>query len=602
MLSYHKPLWQYLPSYLLLSLMGILFGLINFTLLIPLLEVLFQSDALDATPALVPSRTLDVKAYFDYYFRSMAYQYGASGALQFVCGVIGVSVFLASFFRYFAFRLINGVRIRIVEKLRGDVYGHLTRLHLGYFTNERKGDLMSRMTNDVQEVENSLVNSLRSAFKGPLTIIVYFLALFYISFKLSIFTFIFLPISGGIIAELTKRLKRHGKQSQDLLGQLLGVVDETLSGIKIIKAFTAEDTIKAHFLDRNQRYARVSLKTENKRDLASPLSEFLGVLVMIGIILYGGSLVLDQELSPETFIAYLAIFSQIIAPIKTFSNMLGQVQRGIASAERLLELLAVRPHIMAPPNPVPLNAFREAVHFERISFAYDERKALDNICFTLHKGEVVALVGPSGGGKSTLANLLPRFYDPTQGRILLDGHDIRDYNPQDLRQLMGIVTQDAILFNDTVFKNIAFGKPTATEAEVMAAARVAHAHDFIQDMPEGYQTNIGDGGIKLSGGQRQRLSIARAVLKDPAILILDEATSALDSESEQLVQAALQELMKNRTSLVIAHRLSTIQKADRILVIQEGQIIEQGTHQELLNQNGLYHKLVNMQRVHTLAD
>lgn len=603
-LAYHLPLWRFLPQYLVLSLLGILFGLVNFTLLIPLLEVLFQKPEL-AEAVQRPEFSLSIeylKSLFDYHFASIAREHGAMGALQFVCAVVGVSVFLASCFRYFAFRLINTVRIRIIRKLRRDVYHNLTQLHVGYFSNERKGDLMSRMANDVQEVEGSLVNSLRSAFKGPLTILVYFGALFYISFKMTLFTLVFLPISGGIIAELTKRLKRHGRDTQTMLGQLLGMIDETLSGIKIIKAFTAETGIRESFERKNADYARVSLKTENKRDLASPLSEFLGVLVMLGIILYGGTLVLDGSFSSETFIAYLVIFSQIISPIKTFSNMLGRVQRGIVSADRLLELLETPTKIKNPVAPLPLKGFTHEVRFENLGFAYNEgQPVLQNINFTLRKGEMIALVGQSGGGKSTLADLLPRFYDPLEGTIRLDGEDIRNYDLGQLRQLMGIVTQEAILFNDTIFRNIAFGKPEATQEEVERAARIANAHDFIREFPQGYQTNIGDGGSKLSGGQRQRLSIARAILKNPPILILDEATSALDSESEQLVQAALQNLMENRTSLVIAHRLSTIRHADRILVLQQGRIVESGKHEELIERNGLYKKLVDMQQVGTEA-
>lgn len=598
-LSYHLPLWRFLPQYLILSLLGIIFGLVNFTLLIPLLEVLFQKPEVVETVTR-PDFALSIeyaKALFDYHFAHIARQYGAMGALQFVCAVVGVSVFLASFFRYFAFRLINTVRVRIVRKLRRDVYQNLTRLHVGYFSNERKGDLMSRMASDMQEVEGSLVNSLRSAFKGPLTIIVYFGALFYISFKMTLFTLVFLPISGGIIAELTKRLKRHGRDTQTMLGELLGMIDETLSGIKIIKAFTAERSIRERFSEKNDAYARVSLKTENKRDLASPLSEFLGVLVMLGIILYGGGLVLEGSFSSETFIAYLVIFSQIISPIKTFSNMLGRVQRGIASADRLLELLETSAKIKNPETPRAVNQFEREVVFENISFAYENQPVLQNINLRLRKGEMVALVGPSGGGKSTLADLLPRFHDPVEGQILLDGHDLRTYDLEQLRRLMGIVTQEAILFNDTVFRNIAFGKPDATREEVTRAAEIANAHEFITQLSEGYQTNIGDGGSKLSGGQRQRLSIARAVLKNPPILILDEATSALDSESEKLVQAALQNLMENRTSLVIAHRLSTIRDADRIFVLQQGRIVEAGQHDELVARAGLYRKLVDMQQV-----
>ncbi len=603
-LSYRYPLWQFLPRYLILSLLGVIFGLINFTLFAPLLEVLFRdtetiAKAMREPPAF--SWSVDfVKAYFQYHFSKVAQEHGQMGALRFVCFVIAGSVFLATFFRYSAFRLINNVRVSIIEAIRRDLYDKLLSMHVAYFNNERKGDLISRFSNDVQEVENGLVGSLRQVFKGPLTVLVSFVFLFYISLKMTLFTIIFLPVSGLAIAELTKRLKKHGRHTQHLLGQIMSVMDETLSGIKIVKAFAAEETARKRFKKENENYTYVNRKTENKRDLASPLSEFLGVWVMIGIILFGGSLVIDGELEDATFVTYLIIFSQVISPIKTVSGLIGKVQRGLASAERLFELLELETAIRPPKQPKPLAAFNERIQFEDLSFAYtSDRNVLENINFEIKKGQMIALVGPSGGGKSTLADLLPRFYDPKSGNVKIDGIDLREISIPDIRKQMGVVTQEAILFNDSIFNNIAFGKSDATLEEVTRAARIANAHDFIEAFPEGYQTNIGDRGAKLSGGQRQRISIARAVLKNPPILILDEATSALDSESERLVQDALQNLMESRTSLVIAHRLSTIRDADQILVIQEGRIVERGTHESLLQdkENSVYKKLVEMQQV-----
>jgi subfamily B ATP-binding cassette protein MsbA len=480
-----------------------------------------------------------------------------------------------------------------------DIFGQVSKLHIGYFSNERKGDLMSKMTNDVQEVENTIVQSLRVVFREPATIILYFGVLFFMSVKLTLFTILIIPISGAIIGGITRRLKKKAVQSQQSLGRIVNILDETLGGMRVIKAFNAERFMKNKFDQETDYYADVNVNMARKNELASPISQFLGVSVVAGILVYGGGLVLsgDSELSASNFITYIIIFTQVLNPAKEISRAVSNIQRGIASADRIFQVIDTTSLISSPAQPKPLDGFYELIEFKNVSFAYEETKVLHRVNFSLQRGKTIALVGPSGGGKSTLADLVPRFYDPTEGEILLDGVDLRDFALSDLRSLMGIVTQESILFNDTVFNNIAFGIDGVTESEVIDAAKIANAHDFIENLENGYHTSIGERGSKLSGGQKQRISIARAVLKNPPILILDEATSALDSESELLVQEALTKLMQNRTTLVIAHRLSTIQHADEILVIERGQIVQRGTHLELSQKEGLYQKLSSIQSV-----
>ncbi|MFD1186059.1 ABC transporter ATP-binding protein [Pontibacter rugosus] len=602
-LQYAKPYSRFVPLYSLYTILGIIFGLFNFTLLVPLLDVLFgkvgqQKAVLMA--ATKPDFALNLeffKEFFYYHFGQIILQEGRAGALLFVCGMIIVSVFLANVFRYLAFRIVGELRAHVVRNMRQTVYERITQLHLGYFGNERKGDLMTRLTVDIQEVESSVVNTLTVVVREPISIIAFFVLLFSMSTELTLFSLILLPISGGIIAGISKRLKRKAQQGQDSLSFILTIIDETLSGMRVIKAFNAEPFILSKFYDQNNRYARIQRSIANKRDLASPLSEFLGVSVVAGLLLYGGTLVLNQEseLSASEFITYIVLFSQVLVPAKAMSAAFSNIQRGLVSGDRVLQVIDAVPQITDKPNARVLPTFEEKIEFRDVAFAYGDKPVLQNINITIPKGKTVALVGPSGGGKSTLADLLPRFYDPTAGAILIDGHDIRDYTMQSVRAQMGVVTQESILFNDTIYNNIAFNKTDATEADVIAAAKIANAHEFIVQAENGYQTMIGDRGGKLSGGQRQRISIARAILQNPPILILDEATSALDTESEKLVQEALTNLMKNRTSVVIAHRLSTIQHADQILVLQQGQIIERGTHEELQERGGLYAKLTQMQ-------
>jgi ATP-binding cassette, subfamily B, bacterial MsbA len=604
-LQFAKPYSRFVPLYTIYTILGIIFGLFNFTLLIPLLDVLFGKVGQEQVMAMVankPEFALNFKFFQDffyYHFGQIILDEGRQGALLFVCIIIVASVFLANLFRYLAFRIIGELRAHVVRNMRQSVYKRVTELHMGYFSNERKGDLMTRMTVDIQEVESSVVSTLTVVIREPISIIAFFVLLFNMSVELTLFSLILLPLSGGIIAGISKRLKRKAQQGQSSLSFILTIIDETLSGMRVIKAFNAEPFILGKFHDQNNRYANIQRSIAHKRDLASPLSEFLGVTVVAGLLLYGGTLVLNQqsELSASEFITYIILFSQVLVPAKAMSSAFSNIQRGLVSGDRVLQVIDTEPQIVNKPDAKVLPAFQHEIEFRDVSFAYGKKPVLQDINFKIQKGQTIALVGQSGGGKSTLADLVPRFYDPTEGAVLIDGLDIRDYTMESVRDQIGVVTQESILFNDTIFNNIAFNKTDATEEEVIAAAKIANAHEFIVHTEEGYQTMIGDRGGKLSGGQRQRLSIARAILQNPPILILDEATSALDTESEKLVQEALTNLMRNRTSIVIAHRLSTIQHADEILVLQKGKIVERGTHDQLLTDSGLYAKLTQMQLV-----
>ncbi len=599
-LHYARPLGRYVLPFFITSILASVFGVLNFTLIQPLLDVLFdkvgQADA--SRFGQKPTQAFDIAQWFNYGVGRALAAYGKLGTLRVVCAVIIGSVFLSNVFKYVSVRILERFKARTVANLRQAVFDRAVTLHLGFFTNERKGDLMARLTTDVQEVENSVTRVFNAFFREIFTLVFYIVVLFTMSLKLTLFALVIIPISGTVIGLLAKKLREDAGEVQGRLSNLISLLDETFGGIRVVKAFNAEPFVRRRFGDENQGYRTAMIRLVNRQELASPFSEFSGVLVVCGLLLYGGSMVLSGgfELTASVFVTYLIIFSQVLRPAKEISNAVSGVQRGVASAERILQLVDTESVVKVQPGAATVTGFSEKLELQHVSFAYGENPpVLRDIDLSVPKGKTIALVGSSGGGKSTLADLIPRFYDPTAGRILLDGVDIRTLTKTSLRGLMGIVTQESILFNDTIFNNIAFGHE-ATLAEVEAAARIANAHGFIEASPDGYQTVIGDRGTRLSGGQRQRLSIARAVLKNPPILILDEATSALDTESEKLVQDAITNLMRNRTVLVIAHRLSTIQHADEIVVLQGGRIVERGSHEELLElEKGLYRRLSQLQ-------
>lgn len=589
-----------LVSFFLFAVLGVLFGNIGIAAVIPMLKVLFEKFD-SANIPVIPEFALSTDYFiglFQHYFQTVIATHGSGSALLFVCGFILLSRFLGGLFLYFERITASKLRIEIARNLRRHIFGNITQLHIGFFNTSRRGDLISRYTSDVQEIDTAVNNGLKTVLKEPVAIIVTFTMLFMISVKFTLIAMLMLPIVGGVIGTLVRQLKKKAKKSQEAMGRIVNILDETFAGMRVIKAFNARHFIMKKMDDEIAFHARTNYSISKKNELAAPVSEILGTLVVATIIYLGGNAILsgDESLSSAQFIGFLAFFATLIQPAKSFSQGITSMQKGMASAQRIFAIVDTPPVIENKPNAIQLKSFERNVEFKNMSFAYERDLVLKNINLIIEKGKTYALVGQSGGGKSTLADLVPRFYDPTRGDILLDGISLRDYEIESLRKQMGVVTQESILFNDTIFNNIAFGMPHATEVAVTEAAKVANAHDFIMQTENGYQTIIGERGSKLSGGQRQRLSIARAVLKNPPILILDEATSALDSESEKLVQQALFNLMEHRTSLVIAHRLSTIQHAHEILVINEGIIAERGTHDELIAKNGIYKKLNDIQK------
>ena len=600
-LSYAKPWRRFIPGYLIFSFLAVGFGLMNLAMLAPLLDVVFDQKSMEelsqyaAKPELAFSKDYFVGT-FNYYMLQSVEKFGKFGSLIYVCIVIVLSFLMSNVFKYLSAIILAKAKADTIKNMRNDIYKSVSQLHVGYFTEQRKGDIISRITNDIQQVENSITHNLKILFREPLTVIVYFWLLIVTSPSLTLFTLILLPVAGGIISEIAKRLKKRAIQSQESLGRQLNILDETISGIRVIKAFNAVGYINRIFSKEVKSYADIDYGFSKRYELSSPISEILGAVSISGILIYGGDLVLNKgTLDASSFIMFMAVFTQILQPTKAIAGAVTHFQRGIASGERVFEIIDIKPAIENKPDPKNLETFEKEIEFKNVSFSYDSKIVLDNISFMVEKGKTVALVGPSGGGKSTLANLVPRFYDPDEGEVLIDGISLKDYDYKSVRHQMGIVTQESILFNDTLLNNIAFGLDEINEEEVVKAAKIANAHEFIIQEPEGYGRLIGDRGSKLSGGQKQRVTIARALLKNPSILILDEATSALDSESEMLVQDAIYSLMKSRTSIVIAHRLSTIQNADEILVISEGKIAERGTHSNLMKLDGIYQKLTAMQ-------
>ncbi|MFZ2907072.1 MAG: ABC transporter transmembrane domain-containing protein [Cyclobacteriaceae bacterium] len=590
-----------LVKFMVYAIFGVIFSAGYLALTMPMLKILFNPDVNAIIPpapgAFELSKTF-VEAFFNHHFIRIVHEQGPHQTLLYICIGIVLLMIIGNTLRYFERMTASRIKVDVVKNIRMHIFKNITNLHIGYFNDQRKGDLMSRFTNDVSEVETSVSNSMKSVMKEPITILVYLIVLFTISYKLTLFTLILLPITGGIIGRIIKRLKQKAKQSQQAMGRIVNILDETFGGMRVIKAFNARNFIINKIDSETSFHRKVNLSIARKNELASPLSEVLGVIIVAVILYYGGNLVLEgsDELKPEQFMGFLVFYASMIQPAKNFTNGITSVQKGTIAAQRIFTIIDTEPVVKNKPDAKELDAFRESIEFKNVSFAYDREPVLRNINLKIEKGKTIALVGPSGGGKSTLADLVPRFYDPTQGEVLLDGISLADYEIESLRKQMGVVTQESILFNDTIFNNIAFGMENASEEAVIHAAKVANAHSFIIQTEDGYNTFIGERGSKLSGGQRQRIAIARAVLKNPPILILDEATSALDSESEKLVQEALTNLMMSRTSIVIAHRLSTIQHADEIVVIQNGHIVERGRHEVLIGQNGLYKKLSEIQK------
>lgn len=599
LLSFAKPIEKYAIPYIICTLITVVFSTLNLALLAPLLQTLFNTDQVSSHVVLAkPDGYFDILGYFNYYASLANQQFGAYGALKYVCIVIVISVFISNLFRYLAQRIMENLRIHTLLNLRKTVFDNVMDLHLGYFNGQRKGDIISKVSSDVQVVQYSVTGTLQVAFKEPLQLIAYLVMLFVISAKLTLFAMLVIPVSAFFISKIVKTLKAQAIAGQTSYANMISFLDEALSGVRIIKAFNGTNFVKKRFNDENDRYAGIMRAMARRQQMGSPVSELLGVIMVAIILLYGGNLVLSgsDEFGASEFIAYIAIFSQVMRPAKALTDAFSNIHNGIAAGERVLELIDTKSEVTDKPNAKKVTDFKKAIEFQHVDFAYGEKNILKHINLIIEKGKTIALVGPSGGGKSTLVDLIPRFMDVTAGQILFDGLDLRDLDQESLRTMIGVVNQESILFNDTIFNNITFSNTSATQQEVENAAKIANAHEFILKTESGYQTNIGDRGAKLSGGQRQRICIARAVLKNPPIMLLDEATSALDTESEKLVQDSLYKLMDNRTTVVIAHRLSTIQNADKIVVIDGGQIVEFGSHTELIQKEGLYRKLIDMQQ------
>jgi subfamily B ATP-binding cassette protein MsbA len=604
MKDFFKILRRFIPPYkrqlilnFLFNLLSALFTVFSVTMMIPILEILFEMSK-DVNSLMPWGMNLDaIKNNIYYYITQLKNENGAGTVLLMVGLVVIVMTLLKVGFYYLGAYQAVLVRNGVVKDIREKIYSKILKLALPFFSEERKGDIISRITGDVTEVENSIMSSLDMFLKNPVIIIVLLASMLVMSPSLTLFIFLVLPIAGTIIGRVGKSLKKVSREGQDKMGEILTVVEETLGGLRIIKAFNAESKMNSRFYSELHDYKSIMNRLMRRRELAHPLSELLGTIVIVIVVWYGGTLILNKnsELSGPEFIAYLAIFYQIINPAKAFTTALYSIQKGLASMDRIDKILLADVTIPESPNAQSIATLKESIEYRNVSFAYDEKVVLNNVSLKIEKGKTIALVGQSGSGKTTFVDLLPRFYDVKGGQIVIDGVDIRDLKLHDLRDLMGNVNQEAILFNDTIYNNIAFGVENTSMTEVIAAAKVANAHDFIIETEHGYDTVIGDRGSKLSGGQRQRLSIARAILKNPPVLILDEATSALDTESERLVQDALENLMRNRTSVVIAHRLSTVRNADLICVFHEGEIIEQGTHDELIELDGRYKRLHSMQ-------
>ncbi len=600
LLSFAQPISKYIVPYFGYAVLYAIFNTFNFAMIIPILNTMFGEEGFSFTPVTEMPTGFTPSVYYEWINYGYTMLFGPLFSVEnmlIMLAVLTVAMsLLSNTFRYLCAMTVENMRRTTLKRMRNMLFDHVMDMSVGFFSEQRKGDIMAKITGDVGVVQFCITNTLQVAFREPFLVIGYLVAMFAISWQLSIFSIVFLPMVALIIGSIVKKLRHPARKSLEFGSDMTSSLDESLSGIKVIKSYNATEYIKARYHDLNQKVADLHISMARRQQLASPMSEVLGITAIGVIIIFGGALVASGSLDAAQFLAFIAIFSQITRPVRSFIDQFANINNGVAAGERVLKLLDEANPLADKEGAQPMLAFNSEIEFRDVHFSYDgERDVLKGLSFTIKKGETVALVGPSGGGKSTIGELIPRYYDPQRGQILIDGVPMTDLQQESVRKHMGTVAQDTILFNDTIEGNLAFGKIGASHDEVVAAAKVANAHTFIMEAPEGYNTNIGDRGMKLSGGQRQRLSIARAVLKNPDILILDEATSALDTESEKLVQEALMNLLEGRTSVIIAHRLSTIHNADKILVVDQGCIVEQGTHAQLMQNNGLYAKLVDMQ-------